>query len=415
MKNIDEVLKRNIYPDYVPADDLNARILKCAEEDEIMKKKNFKWSVAVASLVGTLVLGSVSAYAAYHLLSPARVAVELTGSSKLEDAFNSESAVKVNKMQKTGGYNITLMGTVTGKDLTTVAEEEKDFEISKNKTYAVVAIEKEDGTPMPDITDKDYKVYCISPLIHGKSFLEMSVGNFHGGVNCFTRGGVQYELLTCDDLEIFSEIGVSIGVVENYGDETAAFTYDEKTGLHCRNKEFAGVNALFELPLDKSKADNKAAEEVFQNIENESKADRKKSDDEPAYYMDKGGLPIGKDSGEEMAADLPKNIKYFTDIYSQMLTEEQIEKLMSYGTIVDEQKFNEKDGRFHVAISNEYMESEGDESAEVYEEGVPQFYFTGASSDSMIAEYLIKENGVLTEKVVRYEKDQIDKMYQAFH
>ena len=172
---------------------------------------------------------------------------------------------------------------------------------------------------------------------------------------------------------------------------------------------------MFELPLDKSKADNKAAEEVFQNIENESKADRKKSDDEPAYYMDKGGLPIGKDSGEEMAADLPKNIKYFTDIYSQMLTEEQIEKLMSYGTIVDEQKFKEKDGRFHVAISNEYMESEGDESAEVYEEGVPQFHFTGASSDSMIAEYLIKENGVLTEKVVRYEKDQIDKMYQAFH
>lgn len=61
------------------------------------------------------------------------------------------------------------------------------------------------------------------------------------------------------------------------------------------------------------------------------------------------------------------------------------------------------------------VENYGDETAEVYEEGVPQFHFTGASSDSMIAEYLIKENGVLTEKMVRYEKDQINKMYRAFH
>lgn len=52
-------------------------------------------------------------------------------------------------------------------------------------------------------------------------------------------------------------------MVESFGEESQAFTMDEKTGDYTVNKSYDGLKALFVLPLDKSKADDAAAEAYF--------------------------------------------------------------------------------------------------------------------------------------------------------
>lgn len=121
-----------------------ASIVKKAKETQNMKHRTLKSGVAAAAAIGILVVGSASAYAAYRYLTPSQVADQMT----------------------------------------------------------------EDGTPMPGQMDDSYQTFCVSVLIHGKSFMDVNNG---------TLG--------------------------------------------------AGAQALFMLPLDKSKADDKAAEKYFTQIE----------------------------------------------------------------------------------------------------------------------------------------------------
>jgi hypothetical protein len=265
MNDIGDVLKKNLTPDLVPEDDLNASILRQAKEIETMKHKNFRPAVALAALVGTLAVGSVSVYAAYHFLTPSQVADYLTGGDMLASAFESETATRVNETQCTAGYNVTFLGTVTGKDLIPALEDTGDADmLSRNRTYAVVAIANADGSPMPDITDVNYQTFCVSALIHGRRFQDVNNGLLHAGVSSFVLGGVQYELFECDDLEMFSGMGVSLGVVKSFGQELSAFNYDANSGLYSVNPDYDGINALFDLPLDLSKADDVAANDYLE-------------------------------------------------------------------------------------------------------------------------------------------------------
>lgn len=266
MNNMEVFLRKNMTPDLVPDDDLNASIMKQAKEMKEMKQKPFKYGVVAAAIVGVLAVGSMSAYAVYHLLSPSQVAEGLTESTSLAKAFESEEAVLVDETQRTGEYNVTLLGTVTGKDLLPSIKADVS-DISENKTYVVVAIEKADGSTMPATTDKDYQTFCVSPLIHGKDFMVANNGTLNAGVTAFVQDGVQYELLECDNLQIFSGMGVSLGVLENFGEESDAFHYDADTGLYSMNSGFEGMHALFQLPLDETKADMEAANAYFDSIE----------------------------------------------------------------------------------------------------------------------------------------------------
>ena len=175
----------------------------------------------------------------------------------------------VNETQKTAGYDITLMGLVSGKDLMPVAPEDSLDSISKEKTYAVLAIAKEDGSPMPGMQDNDYQIFCASALVKGKSFMDVNNGTLNAGAYAFEQDGVQYQILECDNLEIFANIGVYVGVVEDFGEESHAFTMDKETGEYRVDESYDGMKALFTIPLDKSKADDAAAEKFFQEIEAE--------------------------------------------------------------------------------------------------------------------------------------------------
>lgn len=60
---------------------------------------------------------------------------------------------------------------------------------------------------MPGQMDDSYQTFCVSALIHGKSFMDVNNGTLGAGAQAFVQDGVQYQLLECDDLEIFANMG----------------------------------------------------------------------------------------------------------------------------------------------------------------------------------------------------------------
>lgn len=279
MKEMDEFLKENLLPDCVPEKSLNASIVKKVKGTQNMKHRT--WKLSVAAAIAILVVGSASAYAAYRYLTPSQVAEQITEDGALAKAFESKDAIMVNETQKTAGYNITLMGIVSGKNLSSVTSEAVD----QTKTYAVAAIAREDGKAMPDNTDDNYQTFCVSALVHGKRFQNVNNAALNAGVTSFVQDGVQYELLECDNLEMFANQGVYMGIVESFGNESQAFVMNKKTGDYTVNKDFDGMKALFTIPLDKSKADDAAAEQYFEKIgekENAKTAEKENNENKAA-------------------------------------------------------------------------------------------------------------------------------------
>ena len=76
-----------------------------------------------------------------------------------------------------------------------------------------------------------------------------------------TADGVRYLLVACDNVEIFADRDVVLCVSTGspfYN--TEAFHYDEATGAITAEPDYAGVNLVFDLPLDAAKADPTAAQ-----------------------------------------------------------------------------------------------------------------------------------------------------------
>lgn len=372
MRELDEWLKQNLISDCVPEERLNAEILKKAKETQTMKHKTtFRSGVAAAAAIAILAVGSVSAYAAYRYLTPSQVADQMMENGALAKAFESKDAIVINETQKTAGYEITLMGIVTGKDLSLVVNDENRSAISTKKSYVVTAIAKEDGTPLPGTKDGGYQTFCVSALIHGKRFVDVNNATLHAGAQAFVQDGVQYQLLECDNLEIFADMGVYISVVESFGEESQAFTMDEKTGDYTVNKSYDGLKALFVLPLDKSKADDTAAESYFAQSD---ATENTQTSDENSISTD------GKQtSGENaLAEEWMQKMKEF----GTLSTEEAQAYLRKHAKILWQETYTpDADGNIHVQSDAEVA----DYNVEIFPEETGVETILAFSSDGKIA------------------------------
>lgn len=279
--DMDRMLKDFCEKGPEPSDSLNQSTLQRMKESGTMNH-NFR-KTAVAAAVGFLVLagGASVAYAAYHYLSPSEVARQLGENdgeqNALSRAFESEGAILVNETQSSNGYDITLLGLVSGKGLSPYVSSEVASELEDIHTYAAVAISHTDGTA----TEFDFK--CVSPLINGVDWRIANNGTLCTGLSMFEEDGVVYDLIECDNLEIFADKGVQLGVVDSFGRENSAFSMDE-SGVYHKNPDYTGLNALFDIPFDKSKADPQAAEEYIKKWKAELE-----SDDEEAAKQEKSG------------------------------------------------------------------------------------------------------------------------------
>ncbi|MBQ2705198.1 MAG: hypothetical protein IJF60_00140 [Agathobacter sp.] len=255
----DNLIKDAFNEKETPSPELNRQILNKAKENLNMKKRNMKKLVAAACM-GLAVVGSVSVYAAYRYLSPAQIAEEVSDNGALAKAFESEDAITVNEIQQTNGYDITFLGLVSGKNLDICVPENVGTGLNKSHTYAAVAVAKSDGMQM------EYRDFCVSPLINGVSFAIANNATLDALLTFFEQDGIMYYLIECDNIEIFANRGVQLGVVDSFGDETDAFVMNEQSGIYEKNVDYEKTNALFSLPLDKEKADDMAAEKYLKEL-----------------------------------------------------------------------------------------------------------------------------------------------------
>ena len=273
--NLDTLIKTALATKNTPNADLNRQILRKAKENTIMKKHIIKKAVATAACVGLAALSGISVYAAYRYLSPSQVADRVSSNTALADAFESEDSIVINESQSTNGYTITLLALVSGVDLQLHVPEDISQPLTPSNTYAVVAIEKADGSEM------EYKDFCISPLINGVDFMVANNATLNTLLSFFEEDGILYHFIECDNLEMFADRGVQLAVVDHFGQETQAFYMDETTGIYHKQKEYEKTNALFTLPLDKTKADTNAADKYIQHLIAKSEETTENSEQAP--------------------------------------------------------------------------------------------------------------------------------------
>lgn len=260
---IDSLLKEALTPSEKPDVKLNQEILRKAVEGNNMRKPFFKTIPVIAALAtAVLATGSLTAYGAWKYLSTDQAAEE-TGNKKLADTFREKGAVNINESQEYGDYKITLMGTVSGDKISDYLIEDNG-QFLTDRTYSVISIEKKDGSPMPDTSDKDYENnFLASPFIKGEDPAFLNIYYMDGGCSSFVKDGVEYRLVDHDNIEAFAGRGVYLGVLGDTFYDRKAYNFNKTTGEITRNESYKGINALFKLPLDQSKADEKKAEELL--------------------------------------------------------------------------------------------------------------------------------------------------------
>ncbi|GAA3401440.1 hypothetical protein ACFFNY_13980 [Paenibacillus hodogayensis] len=262
----DRLLKKALASASEPEETLNQSILTRYQEEHTLKRA-YRKRISAGLLVAlfTLVM-SVTVFAATQLFSSKQVAEHL-GETILAKAFASRKAVEINQTVASGDYAVTLHGIVSGEGLRELNSSAQD--IYPDKTYAVVSIARQDGHPMPATSDPEYgKVpFFVSPLIKGQKPWQVNIATLHGGYSEVVLDGITYRLIECDGVEMFADRGVYLAVSSGSSFYTnAAFAYNESTGEISAKTDYNGISLLFDLPLDKAKADHAKAEAYLKKL-----------------------------------------------------------------------------------------------------------------------------------------------------
>ncbi len=259
-KRVDELCKMVLRTTESPSEKLN-RATKALMKEKIAMRKSGKnkFRIAAAVMVAALVL-PVGVSAAVRYLTPKEVAEELNYQF-LAEAFAGKDSNLCSLTISSGGYNITFMGITFGKNLIEYSEAAE-----VDKTYAVVAIERQNGESMEDAED-----FFVSPLIGGCQPWQVNIFTLNdsgSGAAYFTKDGVQYRLIECDSIEMFADRDLYIGVSTNNGPfcNNESFCYNEETGKITSNTKNGAVSAVFTLALDKSKADPEKAAQILNSL-----------------------------------------------------------------------------------------------------------------------------------------------------
>ncbi|MEY8392451.1 hypothetical protein AALA98_14000 [Lachnospiraceae bacterium 45-W7] len=387
--DMDQLLKSALFSKEKPDDSLNQKIIRKFEEKEIenMRKRNRKISIPAAAMLAATVLaaGSASTYAAWKYLTPDQVA-EMAEDQGLAAAFQSEDAVAINEVQEYGGYRITLLGIVSGRNLSEFLIEDEAGNVSMDRTYVVTAIENADGTKRPDTSSDDYgkDPFFVSPLIEGLNPAQHNIMTMDGSYFEIVENGIQYRIAECSNVEKFADRRVYLGVNDGTFYNNEAFQYEENSGSIRRNDSYEGVNALFVLPLDKSKADEQAAEAYLKSLDSEEKM-QETEEENPEEKLDR---QVASETSTWKIADFNEKT-----------------------TLVHEIQLSpDEDGNFHFeyTIGKDGMSSAGTVYQELItdrdEEGLLKARSIFGEEDTVYIEtYTLNEDGTLTLRTYQHK------------
>ncbi|SKC89274.1 hypothetical protein [Maledivibacter halophilus] len=389
MKNsnqFERLLKQAFSPTVEPNEDLNQKIISQLKENDIMKpayRKRISGVLVAATLIFTM---SIGAFATWHFLSPKQVADNFEDKT-LAHAFDDENAIEINESVVSGGYSFTLLGIVSGEGLSDFRHSAED--IHPNRTYAVVSIAKEDGSKMPDTQDEEYGQvpFFISPLIKGQKPWQVNIASMNGAYSECVIDGIMYRLIECDGVEIFADRGLYLCISTSNFYDINAFNYNEETGEITLNTDYNGANALFNLPLDITKANQDKAEKYLQELLKEDEADFADSEELDIFWAK---LEDEIKNGKGIV--IPESVKEVT--YDE------------YGMACYEYK--DEDGScYEISFDVDGLFEEG-------ETGVSEIQSINESRDGegnkevTVVQFTRDAQGVITGMVIELKVDQID-------
>lgn len=239
------------------SEDFQERTIRRLEQEtrkEIPMMKKARNVLFAACIAAALI---VSAAAAIHILTPKDVAA-FQGDKTLAAAFDGEGAVILDQTAQCGEYTFRLAGIVSGAGLS-------DFcpDADANRSYLVVSRTRSDGEPIQQAAITDY---TVTPLVAGYNPWEVNIWTLGGDVSAFVENGIAYYLYEFDSIEIFAGHTVYLAVYEGFAAPgTDVFTKAEDGSISF-NPNFSAPHAIFEVPLDPSKADPAAVDEFLNNL-----------------------------------------------------------------------------------------------------------------------------------------------------
>lgn len=276
-EKLDLILKQALSPE-IDDCDVKIKTMDMERKENMInyeKNKNFKkssvksWKHAAVAAVAIAVtmVSSITAYAAWRYFSAKDVAAEIAD-NRLAQEFEQNNWMDECETQTYGNYDITLLGIVSGDEISSHLSKTDSGEIDGDKTYMAVAIAHSDGTPMPDSSKTDEEQFYVSPYIEGLDPARYNASVLGGNNTLFVSDGIQYRLLETDNIECFADRKIYMGVSEGEAYDDKAYVYDSVSGDISRNESYEGVNALFTLSIDSNLADQKRATEVIAAMDN---------------------------------------------------------------------------------------------------------------------------------------------------
>ena len=222
----------------------------------IMTKKNHNVKrITVLAAAAICIIGT-TVFAAYSLLSAGYVAKSL-GDSKLAQYFDKQGTVS--DMITDGDYKAAVLGITSGKNLSSFKS--SSWEIFPERTYAVVAIEKTDGTSMT----YDDEI-LVTPLIQGLKPWQYNIFTMNGGYTADIIDGVLYRIIEFDSIEYFADREIYMAILSEPFLNNTSYAFDEQSGKISPKDDFEGTNILIKLNLDKSKANPQKAQAYLDKI-----------------------------------------------------------------------------------------------------------------------------------------------------
>lgn len=276
-EKLDLILKQALSPE-IDDCDVKIKTMDMERKENMInyeKNKNFKKSsvkswkhaAAAAAAIAVTMVSSITAYAAWRYFSAKDVAAEIAD-NRLAQEFEQNNWMDECETQTYGNYDITLLGIVSGDEISSHLSKTDSGEIDGDKTYMAVAIAHSDGTPMPDSSKTDEEQFYVSPYIEGLDPARYNASVLGGNNTLFVSDGIQYRLLETDNIECFADRKIYMGVSDGEAYDDKAYVYDSVSGAISRNESYEGVNALFTLSIDSNLADRKKAAEVIAAMDN---------------------------------------------------------------------------------------------------------------------------------------------------
>ena len=223
-----------------------------------MIKRSFS---TAAAIVAAVLLFTTTAFAAWYFLKPGEVANKL-GNSALSAAFDSGSAININESVISGDFTFTLLAIVSGKDISDQPYFNNN-ELRSDRSYIVTAVRRADGSPMQE---DGIAQFYISPYVKGQKPWLVNAHTLGGGVSEIFADGVIYRLVEFENITMFADRGVYIGIIDGRFPNNQAFLINEQTGDLSVNPDYDGISVLFNLPIDSSLADPEKAQAFLDDL-----------------------------------------------------------------------------------------------------------------------------------------------------